>query len=172
MSRPTFGNQLHGQKDHSAEHRHTEDESGSRQTLYQQPNQHICHDVHDCWEEAVEVHVSMEVTGVEGEAMIGHADGHPAETQKQELRKTWSSSICNLEMLHNTNIFPQKILNKKRFTKGKTQWLSHSLNLRCAPSPHKCISFYLLSFAFMRRSENRFIYFVLMSALSLNAVRA
>lgn len=79
----TFRNQFQDQECDSAEHHHPGQQSGSRHSVGQQPNGHVGETVEDCWEETVEVDVSIQVTGVEREAIIHRGNAHPAKTQNK-----------------------------------------------------------------------------------------
>lgn len=80
---PTFRNQFQDQERSPAEHHCARQQSGSRQSVNHHPNSNIGETVDGRWDEAVEVDVSIQVTGVEGEAIKHEGNAHPAETQNK-----------------------------------------------------------------------------------------
>lgn len=84
ISIQTFRNQLDNQKHDATEHQRGEEECGSWHAVNQHPCGYIQHNVNGCWNEAVEVDVSIQVTSIERETVEDHGDGHPAEIQNQD----------------------------------------------------------------------------------------
>lgn len=81
----TFRNQFQGQESDAAEHRYPGQQSGSRRPVGQQPNGHVGETIDGCWEEAVEVDVSIQVTGVERQTVKHQGNAHP-EKHKRKFR--------------------------------------------------------------------------------------
>lgn len=69
---PTWGHQLHKEKNAA-----TQEEGGghgiaSGQVLQEQPGQHICWDFNHSREEAVQIDIPMQVRSVKGKPKIAH----------------------------------------------------------------------------------------------------